>query len=156
MKEKPAHFDNNPVSTIPWKFYSRLYIPWCNSNLLFMSGHLGKWCADKMVREWWFYTDFPLNFDSWLCKINSSNVCKFLYDIFYFSNLKFPQNITRITVSSLSDFVFTTTSILKSLAWKRSNPTQKLCFQYVFACVNEISFFCFFSLVTFEEFQKTS
>ena len=43
-----------------------------------MSGHLGKWCAGKMVRELWFYTDFPLNFDSWLCKINSSNVCKFL------------------------------------------------------------------------------
>ena len=128
MKEEPAHFDNNPVSAMPWKFRSRLYIPWCNSNLLSMSGHLGKWCAGKMVRELWFYTDFPLNFDSWLCKINSSNVCKFLYDIFYFSNLKFPQNITRITVSSLSDFVFTTTSTRKF--WRRSGQMKRI--SYVF------------------------
>ena len=89
MKEKPAHFDN-PVSTIPLKFHSRLSIPWCNSNLLFMSGHLGKWCADKMIREWWFCTDFPLNFDASLCKINSSNICKFLYSIFYFLKAKIP------------------------------------------------------------------
>ena len=63
MKEKPAHFDNNPVSTIPWKFHSRLYIPWCNSNLLSLSGHLGKWCADKMVllpNIFWFSV-FPFD-----------------------------------------------------------------------------------------------
>ena len=53
-----------------------------------MSGHLGKWYADKMVREWWFNTDFPLNFDAWLCKINSSDVGKFLYNIFYFLKAK--------------------------------------------------------------------
>ena len=36
-----------------------------------MCGYLGKCWANKMVRELWFCTDFPINFNSLLCKINS-------------------------------------------------------------------------------------
>ena len=122
-----------------------------------MSGHLGKWCADKMVREWWFYTDFPLNFDSWLCKINSSNVCKFLYNIFYFLKAKIPTEHYQNNCKQSVRFRFHHNIDTEVFGVEAVKSNVKVMFSItVFACVKEIRFFaCFNSLVTFEEFQKT-
>ena len=59
-KLKLTHFDNDPVSAIPWKYHSRLYIPWCNSNLLSMRPSWKMLCKQNAIEQGGFVPIFLL------------------------------------------------------------------------------------------------